>query len=39
MSGLKIRGGSRVVNEMLVALGAEPVGMPVPQVPNRCRAA
>lgn len=34
MSGLKIRGGSRVVNEMLVALGAEPVGMPVPQVPE-----
>jgi len=32
MAGLKIRGGSRVVNEMLVALGAEPVGMPVPQV-------
>jgi TRAP-type C4-dicarboxylate transport system substrate-binding protein len=32
MSGLKIRGGSRVVNQMLEALGAEPVGMPVPQV-------
>ena len=32
MSGLKIRGVSRVVNEMLISLGAEPVGMPVPQV-------
>ena len=32
MAGLKIRGGSRVINEMLVALGAEPVGMPVPAV-------
>ncbi len=32
MSGLKIRGGSRVINQMLVALGAEPVGMPVPAV-------
>ncbi len=32
MSGLKIRGGSRVINEMLVALGAEPIGMPVPAV-------
>lgn len=32
MKGLKVRGGSRVINEMLVALGAEPVGMPVPAV-------
>jgi TRAP-type C4-dicarboxylate transport system substrate-binding protein len=32
MAGLKIRGGSRVINEMLVALGAEPIGMPVPAV-------
>jgi TRAP-type transport system periplasmic protein len=32
MRGLKIRGGSRVINEMLVALGAEPIGMPVPAV-------
>ncbi|TKT82420.1 TRAP transporter substrate-binding protein [Aquamicrobium sp. LC103] len=32
MKGLKIRGGSRVINEMLEALGATPVGMPVPAV-------
>lgn len=32
MSGLKIRGGSRVINEMLTKLGATPVGMPVPAV-------
>ncbi len=32
MSGLKIRGGTRVVNDMLVKLGATPVGMPVPAV-------
>lgn len=30
MKGLKIRGGSRVINQMLEALGATPVGMPVP---------
>lgn len=30
MRGLKIRGGSRVINQMLEALGATPVGMPVP---------
>jgi len=32
MKGLKIRGGSRVVNQMLVKLGATPIGMPVPAV-------
>jgi TRAP-type C4-dicarboxylate transport system substrate-binding protein len=32
MQGLKIRGGSRVINQMLEKLGATPVGMPVPQV-------
>lgn len=32
MRGLKIRGGSRVINQMLEALGATPVGMPVPAV-------
>ena len=31
---MKIRGGSRVINNMLVKLGASPVGMPVPQVPE-----
>lgn len=32
MNGLKIRGGSRVINQMLERLGATPVGMPVPAV-------
>jgi len=32
MNGLKIRGGSRVINQMLEKLGAAPVGMPVPAV-------
>lgn len=31
---LKIRGGSRVINLMLQELGATPVGMPVPAVPE-----
>jgi TRAP-type C4-dicarboxylate transport system substrate-binding protein len=30
--GMKIRGGTRIVNNMLTKLGATPVGMPVPQV-------
>ena len=34
LEGMKIRGGSRVVNDMLARLGAEPVAMPVPQVPE-----
>ena len=29
LNGMKIRGGTRVVNNMLVKLGATPVGMPV----------
>ena len=33
MEGLKIRGGSRLVNSFLDKLGATPVGMPVPAVP------
>ena len=32
MEGLKIRGGSRTVNNLLNKLGATPVGMPVPAV-------
>ncbi|WP_386679790.1 TRAP transporter substrate-binding protein [Loktanella sp. R86503] len=32
LQGMKIRGGSRLVNEMLAAVGATPVGMPVPAV-------
>lgn len=34
MEGLKIRGGSRLVNVLLERTGAEPVGMPVPAVPE-----
>lgn len=32
LSGMKIRGGSRIINDMLQTLGATPIGMPVPQV-------
>lgn len=32
LQGMKIRGGSRLVNQMLEAVGATPVGMPVPAV-------
>ena len=32
LQDMKIRGGSRVINDMLTRLGAEPVGMPVPAV-------
>ncbi|MEX0371448.1 MAG: TRAP transporter substrate-binding protein [Tateyamaria sp.] len=34
MAGLKIRGGSRTVNNLLEKMGATPVGMPVPAVPE-----
>ncbi|MDK3071677.1 TRAP transporter substrate-binding protein [Sedimentitalea sp. JM2-8] len=34
MQGLKIRGGSRSVNSLLDRLGATPVGMPVPAIPE-----
>jgi TRAP-type C4-dicarboxylate transport system substrate-binding protein len=34
LQGMKIRGGSRIINDMLTRLGAEPVGLPVPQVPE-----
>ena len=34
LKGMKIRGGSRIINDMLTRLGIEPVGMPVPQVPE-----
>lgn len=34
MEGLKIRGGSRLVNSLLEKVGATPVGMPVPAVPE-----
>lgn len=32
LQGMKIRGGSRSVNQLLTELGATPVGMPVPAV-------
>ncbi len=31
LKGMKVRGGSRIINIMLEQLGAVPVGMPVPQ--------
>ncbi|PVH27823.1 TRAP transporter substrate-binding protein [Pararhodobacter oceanensis] len=34
LQGMKIRGGSRTVNELLTRLGAEPVGMPVTMIPE-----
>lgn len=34
MKGLKLRGPARVVNKLIETLGATPVGMPVPQMPD-----
>ncbi len=34
LQGMKIRGGSRLVNQLLELSGATPVGMPVPAVPE-----
>lgn len=34
LEGMKIRGGSRLVNKLLELTGATPVGMPVPAVPE-----
>ena len=34
LTGLKVRGASRMVNMLLEQLGAEPVGMPIPAVPE-----
>ncbi|SMX50192.1 TRAP transporter substrate-binding protein [Maliponia aquimaris] len=34
LEGMKIRGGSRLVNELLTRVGAEPIGMPVPAIPE-----
>ncbi len=34
LAGRKIRGGSRIINQMLADLGAEPIGMPLPSVPE-----
>ena len=34
LQGMKVRGGSRIISNMLAHLGAEPVGMPVTQTPE-----
>ncbi|MCT4553442.1 MAG: TRAP transporter substrate-binding protein [Pelagimonas sp.] len=34
LTGMKIRGGSRLVNDLLTRVGAEPIGMPVPAIPE-----
>ncbi|WP_371155526.1 TRAP transporter substrate-binding protein [Jannaschia sp. 2305UL9-9] len=34
MQGVKIRGATRMVNQLLQTLGATPVGMPVPAIPE-----
>lgn len=34
LQGMKIRGGSRLVNQLLELSGATPVGMPVPAIPE-----
>ncbi len=34
MAGLKLRGGSRLVSDLIKELGGTPVGMPVPAVPE-----
>lgn len=34
MKGLKLRGTSRVVNKLIGSLGASPIGMPIPGVPD-----
>jgi TRAP-type transport system periplasmic protein len=34
MRGLKVRGPARQVNKLIAALGAIPVGMPLPQIPD-----
>ncbi|WP_146346360.1 TRAP transporter substrate-binding protein DctP [Phaeobacter marinintestinus] len=34
MAGLKLRGPTRVINDMLKELGATPVGMPLPAIPE-----
>ncbi|MEC5323477.1 TRAP transporter substrate-binding protein [Aurantimonas sp. A3-2-R12] len=34
LNSMKIRGGSRIINQLLEKLGSTPVGMPVPAVPE-----
>ena len=34
LKGKKVRGPTRLVTKLLSALGATPVGMPLPQIPD-----
>lgn len=34
LKGMKVRGPTRTITKMLAALGATPVGMPLPQIPD-----
>ncbi|WP_425098691.1 TRAP transporter substrate-binding protein [Tropicibacter sp. S64] len=34
MKGLKVRGPTRIISDMLSELGAEPIGMPLPAIPE-----
>lgn len=34
LQGMKIRGGSRLVNDLLTRVGAESIGLPVPAIPE-----
>ncbi|WP_425074554.1 TRAP transporter substrate-binding protein [Sagittula sp. S175] len=34
LTGMKIRGGSRMVNQLLETVGAEPIGLPVTAIPE-----
>lgn len=34
LQGMKIRGGSRLVNDLLARVGAESIGLPVPAIPE-----
>ncbi|MGH1329655.1 MAG: TRAP transporter substrate-binding protein [Paracoccaceae bacterium] len=34
MEGLKVRGPTRVINNLLTELGAQPIGMPLPAIPE-----
>lgn len=34
LQGMRIRGGSRLVNDLLTRVGAESIGMPVPAIPE-----
>ncbi|MGB3246491.1 MAG: TRAP transporter substrate-binding protein [Sulfitobacter sp.] len=34
LAGMKLRGGSRLVNNLITTLGGTPIGMPVPAIPE-----